>query len=74
MASGANFQGREDSGGDQYLLPICSDLEKYPGDCHCQSRQFDFRDTVEPVYRELTELQLEQASKPTELELQKKQH
>jgi len=31
--------------------------------------QFDFRDTVEPVYRELTVL--EQASKPTELELQK---
>lgn len=48
-------------------------LKSIRGDIAIASRdlQFDFRDTVEPVYRELTELQLEQASKPTELELQK---
>jgi len=48
-------------------------LKSIRGDIAIASRdlQFDFRDTVEPVYRELTR-HLEQASKPTELELQKK--
>lgn len=49
-------------------------LKGIRGDIAIASRdlQYDFRDNVEPVYRELAELRLEQAAKlTTELELQK---
>ena len=49
-------------------------LQTIRGDLANASRdfQFDFRDTVEPVYRELTTLYLEQATKRQTLTLQEK--
>lgn len=58
-----NTQGNQAAAIAAYSRAVSS-LNQLRGDIAIASRdlQFDFRDTVEPIYRELAELQLEQAT------------